>query len=154
MIHYDSFGPIGFGIHSPPGGDIFKPSYEGPAAAFESFEHIIGSPASIGTIRVNDVGSLYFGGREAIKLAFAMLTPTETTSSELANSQAAPKYSVGKRSLYPTRSAVALTRIKVSSLKRSPSMARSNWPARPLARLVKTTITLSRAEPAKSSRLS
>jgi hypothetical protein len=69
--HYDSFGPVGFGIHSPPGIEDFNPIYSGPAAAFESFDHIIGSPASIGSTRFNDVGQLFFGERESIKLAFA-----------------------------------------------------------------------------------
>ena len=82
LRHYDSFGPIGFGIHSPPGGVNFKPNFQGPSAAFESFDHLIGSPASIGTTRSNDVGPLYFGEREAIKLAFAMLSPTSTTETE------------------------------------------------------------------------
>ncbi|MFO1064115.1 MAG: PKD domain-containing protein [Pirellulales bacterium] len=69
--HYDSFGPVGFGIHAPPGMQEFNPIFSGPAAAFESFNHLISSPASIGTTRTNDVGQLFFGERESIKLAFA-----------------------------------------------------------------------------------
>ena len=72
LRHYDAFGPIGFGIHSPPGIAQFKPEYQGPTGAFETFDHLIGSPASIGTSRFEDVGQLFFGEREAIKIATAM----------------------------------------------------------------------------------
>ena len=82
LRHYDSFGPIGFGIHSPPGNDEFKPAYQGPSAAFETFDHIIGSPASIGSTRANDVGQLFFGERESLKLAFALSDSTQTTVDE------------------------------------------------------------------------
>ena len=44
--------------------------FPGPSAAFESFDHLIGSPATIGSDRFNDLGDLFFGEREAIKLAF------------------------------------------------------------------------------------
>ncbi|MBL8819205.1 MAG: pre-peptidase C-terminal domain-containing protein, partial [Planctomyces sp.] len=71
LRHYDAFGPVGFGVHSPPGLDRFKPTYSGIAAAFETMDHIIGSPASIGSTRFNDLRQLYFGEREAIKLALA-----------------------------------------------------------------------------------
>src|SRR5204862_7818343 len=84
LRHYDAFGPIGLGIHSPPGGDVFKPTFQGASAAFESFDHIIGSPASIGTTRDNDIGPLYFGEREAIKLAFAKYNTSATTALEAA----------------------------------------------------------------------
>ena len=69
--HYDAFGPVGFGIHAPPGTDRFKPTYAGIAAAFETQDHLISSPASVGTDRFNDLRSLYFGERESIKLALA-----------------------------------------------------------------------------------
>ncbi|MFO0943019.1 MAG: MBG domain-containing protein [Pirellulales bacterium] len=72
LRHYDSFGPVNFGVHSPPGVSEFKPQYQGASAAFETFDHIIGSPASVGSTRQNDVGSLFFGEREAVKIAFAM----------------------------------------------------------------------------------
>lgn len=71
LRHYDAFGPVGFGIHSPPGLDVFKPVYSGIAAAFETTDHIISSPASVGSTRFNDLRQLYFGQREAIKLALA-----------------------------------------------------------------------------------
>ncbi|MDB5349085.1 MAG: cya 2, partial [Planctomycetota bacterium] len=69
--HSDAFGPIGFGIHTPPGVTKFNPTYDGPAAAFETFDHLITSPATVGTTRFNDLRDLNFGPREAIKLAFA-----------------------------------------------------------------------------------
>jgi Matrixin/PKD domain/Right handed beta helix region/Periplasmic copper-binding protein (NosD) len=69
--HSDSFGPIGLGLHSPPGTDKFAPDYAGPAAAFETFDHLISSPATVGSDRFNDLRDLYFGPREAIKLTFA-----------------------------------------------------------------------------------
>jgi hypothetical protein len=68
--HADSFGPIGYGVHTPPGSIGYKPSFPGPSAAFESFGHLIGSPATIGSDRFNDLNDLYFGEREAVKLSF------------------------------------------------------------------------------------
>ncbi len=72
LRHYDAFGPIGFGIHSPPGVAEFKPQFQGASAAFETFDHIIGSPASVGSTRANDTGQLFFGEREAVKIALSM----------------------------------------------------------------------------------
>ncbi|HND50762.1 MAG TPA: Ig-like domain-containing protein, partial [Pirellulaceae bacterium] len=68
--HADAFGPIGYGPHTPPGVTGYKPDFPGPTAAFESFDHLIGSPATIGSDRFNDLGNLFFGEREAVKLAF------------------------------------------------------------------------------------
>jgi Ca2+-binding RTX toxin-like protein len=39
--------------------------------AYETFDHLMSSPASVGSDRFNDVRDLFFGEREAIKLAFA-----------------------------------------------------------------------------------
>jgi hypothetical protein len=69
--HADSFGPIGYGLHSPPGTGSFKPAINGPVGAYETYNHLIGSPATIGTDRFNDLNNLYFGEREAVKLSFA-----------------------------------------------------------------------------------
>ncbi len=44
LMHADAFGPIGFGIHAPPGALEFAPEIFGPAVAFETLEHLIGSP--------------------------------------------------------------------------------------------------------------
>jgi Ca2+-binding RTX toxin-like protein len=71
LLHQDSFGPIGYGPHAPPGGAGYNPNYPGAAAGFETFDHLMGSPASVGSDRFNDTRDLYFGEREAIKLAFA-----------------------------------------------------------------------------------
>ena len=71
LRHFDSFGPVGFGLHTPPGSSAYKPVYGGPVAAFETFDHVIGSPASIGSDRFNDLGELFFGEREAVKLTMA-----------------------------------------------------------------------------------
>jgi MBG domain (YGX type)/Right handed beta helix region/PKD domain/Matrixin len=84
--HSDAFGPIGFGIHTPPGTTEFNPTYDGPDAAFETFDHLISSPATVGSDRFNDLRDLDFGPREAIKLAFAsrgttIVAPTGTHSS-------------------------------------------------------------------------
>lgn len=69
--HADAFGPIGYGLHSPPGNDTFKPTFGGAEGAFETFSHLIGSPATVGSDRFNDLNDLYFGEREAVKLSFA-----------------------------------------------------------------------------------
>ncbi len=82
LRHYDAFGPIGFGVHAPPGATDFKPQYQGNSAAFETFDHIIGSPASVGTTRTNDLGTLFFGEREAVKIASSMSNPADVAFSE------------------------------------------------------------------------
>ncbi len=64
LRHSDAFGPIGFGMHSPPGAGAFKPEFPGPVAAFETFDHLIGSPASVGSNRFNDLRQLEFGERK------------------------------------------------------------------------------------------
>ncbi|MEJ7590078.1 MAG: PKD domain-containing protein [Planctomycetaceae bacterium] len=79
LRHQDSFGPIGSGVHDPPGIGGYKPVYTGPAGGVETFDHLIGSPATIGTTRFDDLNDLFFGEREAIKLAFANSNPAQTT---------------------------------------------------------------------------
>ncbi|XZE54378.1 PKD domain-containing protein [Planctomycetaceae bacterium SH139] len=79
LRHADSFGPIGYGLHDPPGAASYKPVYSGPSGAFETFEHILGSPASVGSTRFNDLKGLFFGEREAVKLTYAFTDPTHTT---------------------------------------------------------------------------
>jgi hypothetical protein len=68
--HYDSFGPIGFGTNFFPAADSYSPSYPGPEAAFETFSHLIASPASVDSSLFNLVAGPYLGEREAIKIAF------------------------------------------------------------------------------------
>ena len=71
LLHTDAFGPIGYGPHTPPGGVRYNPDYTGTAVAFETFDHLMSSPASVGSNRFNDLRDLYFGEREAVKLTFA-----------------------------------------------------------------------------------
>ena len=89
LRHQDAFGPIGSGLHDPPGASGYAPVYTGPAGGFETFDHIIGSPASIGSNRFNDLNDLFFGEREAIKLAFAGSDPNVTTRVETSDSHGA-----------------------------------------------------------------
>jgi hypothetical protein len=69
--HFDAFGPIGFGISPlPAGSDLFSPAYPGWYGAFETFSHIIASPASVGlTIPEAANGGAHLGEREAIVLS-------------------------------------------------------------------------------------
>src|SRR5262249_36632069 len=89
--HQASYGPIGYGIHAPPGATSYHPAYPGPSAAFETFEHLISSGASVGSNRFIDVeNNLFFGEREAIKIAFA---ESGTVVQETALSSAATPFS-------------------------------------------------------------
>ena len=69
--HSDAFGPIGLGVHAPPGGSAYNPDFPGPDAAFETFDHLISSPATVGSDLFIDLRDIDFGTREAINLAFA-----------------------------------------------------------------------------------
>jgi hypothetical protein len=83
LRHLDSIGPIGFGSNSLPGVDGFLPIYPGPLAAWETTQHIIASPASVGSTLFNAVANPFFGEREAIKLAFiegGTTVPEQTTT--------------------------------------------------------------------------
>src|SRR5262249_13666507 len=83
LQHADSFGPIGLGIHNPPGADALLPLYPGPALAFETAWHIMASPASVGTSLDDAVGNTFFGEREDVKLAFdesGTIVPEQVTS--------------------------------------------------------------------------
>jgi hypothetical protein len=70
MTHPDSYGPIGFGLHNPPGVTTYLPAYPGPQAAWETPLHIIASPASVGSTLFDATANPFFGAREDIKLAF------------------------------------------------------------------------------------
>ena len=91
LRHYDSFGPIGSGVHTPPGVSEFNPTYTGPAEAYETFQHLISSPASVGSNRKNDLGNLYFGEREAVKLAYATSGANANRITESSNAKGIPK---------------------------------------------------------------
>lgn len=82
LRHQDSFGPIGYGVNLVPGVSEFNPVFPGPAGAFETFQHMMGSPASVGTTRNDDLGDLFFGERELIKLTAAMSEPTAVHQAE------------------------------------------------------------------------
>ncbi|MEZ6136871.1 MAG: PKD domain-containing protein [Pirellulaceae bacterium] len=82
LRHFDTYGPIGFGVHSTPGADGYNPVYSGPAGAYEAVNHLLGSGASIGTDRFNDLRGLFFGEREAVKLAYATATPSDVNAAE------------------------------------------------------------------------
>ncbi|MFM8186836.1 MAG: hypothetical protein ACKN85_00010, partial [Pirellula sp.] len=82
LRHYDAFGPIGSGVHTPPGAGAFNPAFTGLSEAFETFSHLISSPASVGSDRKNDVGNLFFGERESIKIAYVMSDPASTRTQE------------------------------------------------------------------------
>lgn len=82
LRHNDSFGPIGFGVHDPPGVDGYNPVFPGPAAAAETFDHLLGTGASVGSDRFNDLRNLFFGEREAIKLALAFSNQSQTFTPE------------------------------------------------------------------------
>jgi len=70
LIHLDSFGPIGFGIHNPPGANQFLPPYPGPQAAWQSTSDIMASPAAVGSTLFDTLNSPYFGARDDVSLAF------------------------------------------------------------------------------------
>ncbi len=71
LRHADSFGPIGFGIHDPPGSEGFLPTYPGRVDAFETVQHLMASPSSVGSTLDDAVANPFFSERSAIKLAFA-----------------------------------------------------------------------------------
>ncbi len=72
LRHQDAFGPPGSGVFD--GGKNafrYRPVFTGPKAAFETKQHLIASPASVGTTLVDALGNPYFGERESLKLAFS-----------------------------------------------------------------------------------
>ena len=69
--HFYASGPLGFGIHVPPGRDAYKPAYTGLVGALETTLHLMASPASVGSSLAQAVEELFFSEREAIVLAFA-----------------------------------------------------------------------------------
>ena len=87
LRHYDAFGPIGSGVHTPPGSGAFNPAFTGLSEAYETFQHLISSPAAVGSDRKNDINKLFFGEREAIKLAYAQSDPSMVRVPETASSK-------------------------------------------------------------------
>jgi hypothetical protein len=77
LRHQDAFGPIGFGLSATPRSDT-KPPFGGPIAAFETFDHLLSSPTSVGSDRFNDP-TTFFSARLAAMRSAA--TTAETCSS-------------------------------------------------------------------------
>ncbi len=71
LRHGDSFGPIGEGIFDRVDDTAFRPAYPGPSDASETFRHLLASGDSVRTTLIEALNDLFFGAREAIKLAFA-----------------------------------------------------------------------------------
>lgn len=74
LRHGDSFGPIGSGIHDPPGATRYSPAYPGPTMAGETNKHPMANPGTTGSgtgqTPEEFVMDTHFGVREAIKLEF------------------------------------------------------------------------------------
>ena len=74
LLHGDAFGPIGAGIYANTANNTqlngFVPGYTGPENASETRDHVMASPASVGTSLFDSAGLTFFGEREAVKLAF------------------------------------------------------------------------------------
>jgi Ca2+-binding RTX toxin-like protein len=90
LRHSDSFGPIGYGIHAPPGSDGFyiNPVYAGFTAAFETNYHLVATPAMTGFTLQDLVSETFFSEREAVKLAIANVMPAEPDGKVLVREQA------------------------------------------------------------------
>jgi hypothetical protein len=98
--HAEAFGPIGRGIHNPPGPVAYNPPYPGFTAAFETLNHVMATPASEGETLFDLVDSHYLDERELVKLAFAEEgnTLAETglpTQSVPLNGASVPAYALG-----------------------------------------------------------
>jgi hypothetical protein len=95
--HPDAFGPVGFGISNPPGPAGYFPAYPGLVGAFTTGQHVIASPASVGsTLAEAASGQVSIGEREAVKLAFISggTVVTGTRVDPTATVPAAPAQSV------------------------------------------------------------
>ena len=114
-------------LHSPPGLEDYKPAFTGPSAAFESFDHLGSSPASIGSDRFNDLRNLYFGEREAIKLVYAERGATVSESLSAHNQQTSSQPLSLSQLAVPNTLAGGATRARSFSWGRRMSSARSAW---------------------------
>ncbi|MFN9593309.1 MAG: hypothetical protein ACK56G_11460, partial [Pirellulaceae bacterium] len=70
-----------------PGSGAFNPAFTGLSEAYETFQQLISSPASVGSDRKNDINKLFFGEREAVKLAYAESDLTATRVPETAGNK-------------------------------------------------------------------
>ncbi len=71
LRHSDAFGPIGYGLFTPVDPGRYYPGYTGPREGIETPFHISASPRAVGSTLFDAVADVFFGAREAIKLAFA-----------------------------------------------------------------------------------
>jgi hypothetical protein len=72
LRHGDSYGPIGSGISSTgaPGVLAYFPPYPGPEGADETTDHVMASPAAVGSSLADLTTPSWFSERSAVKLAF------------------------------------------------------------------------------------
>ncbi|MCA9061839.1 MAG: cadherin domain-containing protein, partial [Planctomycetaceae bacterium] len=71
LRHHDALGTFGTGIYPGTSPLKFLPVFPGPQEAKETADHLLSSPASLGTTLIDALSNPFFGEREAIKLAFA-----------------------------------------------------------------------------------
>ena len=93
LEHSDSVGPIGFGTHLPLYPGQPDPTPVGAPAAFDTTNDIMSSPASVGSDRFSDLGSMHFGERDDIGLAIAFADPSTvlTTQQSVSTSLGSPQ---------------------------------------------------------------
>ena len=82
LQHSDSVGPVGFGTHLPLYPGQPDPVPVGAPAAFDTTSDIMSSPASVGSDRFSDLGSMYFGERDDIGLAIAFADPAAVLTTQ------------------------------------------------------------------------
>lgn len=88
LRHGDSYGAIGKGISPAVNATNYLPTYPGPKTATETNDHLMASPASVGS-SVNDLLSLTgLSERSAIKLAFSQIGTTITEAAGAKNTLA------------------------------------------------------------------
>ena len=97
LRHADSFGPVGSGVYVGGGNGFgvkkFIPAYAGPTAAAETSRHVLTSLDSVGVpVSTFATTGVYFGVREAVKLAFAFtgVTVPEQTAAHASPAAAQP----------------------------------------------------------------
>jgi hypothetical protein len=95
LRHGDAFGPLGFGIHSPPGALPYVPDYPGPTLASpldETNKHTLATPGATGQTVAEGIADTYFGVREAIRLEFietgSVVAETGLPHGDIASAQA------------------------------------------------------------------
>ena len=80
LRHADAFGTIGSGVFQNADLSQMHPDYTGARNATETPQHIMASPASVGTTIKDAASPTYFGERESIKLAFNEIGGTRRES--------------------------------------------------------------------------